>query len=151
MTLRLILVTLVLAATAACSTYRKEMDHNPPFAPHHFRSYDLEVQWQAKQTGSGILLAGTVTNHRAFYLRDLELTVRVVDGGGAVLGRVTFTDFPIYIPSEKSEPFRMEINLPSGAAPERVRFTYVYWLTEEPPVFRGYGDVPYFGNFDSPL
>jgi hypothetical protein len=150
MILRFILATLLLAVSAACSTYQKEIDRNPPYAPHHFRNYDLGVEWQSTQTGQGILLTGTVTNHRAFYLRDMELTARVVDGRGKVIARGSVTDFPIYIPSEKAAPFRMEIRIPAGAAPERVRFTYVYWLAEEPPAFRPYDDVPYFGHFDSP-
>lgn len=150
MPLRLMVGALLLLISTACSTYHREMDRNPPFAPHHFRSYDLEVEWQSSQTGNGILLTGTVTNHRAFYLRDLELTVRIVDSRGKILARQTFTDFPIYIPSEKSEPFRMDMAVPSGTAPERVRFTYTYWLTEEPPAFRGYDDTPYFGSFDAP-
>jgi starvation-inducible outer membrane lipoprotein len=151
MSLRLMLAALLMVATAACSTYHKEIDGNPPFAPHHFRYYDLEVAWQSEQTGQGIRLTGTVTNHRSYYLRDLELTARLVDSHGKVLSRETFSDFPVYLSTGKTEPFRLEIRVPSGTAPERVRFTYVYWLTEEPPAFRGYDDVPYFGNFDSPL
>jgi len=46
MSLRLMLALLLMVATAACSTYHKEIDDNPPFAPHHFRSYDLEIAWQ---------------------------------------------------------------------------------------------------------
>jgi hypothetical protein len=151
MALRLILVTLLLLATAACSAYHKELDGNPPFASHHYRYHDLDVVWQSEQTGDGIRVTGTVTNRRNHYLRDLELTVRLLDSWGAFLAKNIAADFPTYVPPGKTVPFRMEFPLSPGAAPEWVRFTYVYWLAEEPPGFRGYDEVPYFGNFNSPL
>ncbi len=142
-------VLLLLLATTACSAYRKELDKNPSFSPHHFGYYDLGIDWQAERSGRVVRLAGTVTNRRDYYLRDLELTVRLTDEHGKVLARETFADFPTYIPPGRSEPFRLELRPSSDALPGRVRFTYIYWLAEEPPAFRQYGNVPYFGNFDS--
>lgn len=147
---RFMLVALLLLVTAGCATYHKELDGNPPFSAHRFSSYDLEVAWRTEQSGDAIKLAGTVTNHRTYFLRDLELTARLVDNEGKVIARETFTDFSTYLPSGKSEPFRMELRLPSGGRVERIHFSYVYWLAEAPPAFRGYDDKPYFGSFTSP-
>ena len=72
MALRLMLVSLFLLATAACSAYRKELDGNPPFTSHHYRYYDLDVVWQSERTDEGIRVTGKVTNRRDYYLRDLE-------------------------------------------------------------------------------
>jgi len=74
MALRLMLVSLFLLATAACSAYHKELDGNPPFTSHHYRYYDLDVVWQSERTDEGIRVTGKVTNRRDYYLRDLELT-----------------------------------------------------------------------------
>jgi len=151
---RSIIAILLMLATAACNTYRREFDANPPFASHYYRSFDVEVAWQAERTGQDIQLSGAVTNRRHAYLLDLELTARVVDDKGKVLARKKIHEFPTYIPSGKTEPFRMSLNLREGATPARLRFNYTYLLAEEPPAARGYGGydhVPHFGNFDAPL
>jgi len=154
MRLQSIIVIVLVLATAACSTYRREFDANPPFAAHYYRNFDVEVAWQAERTGQDLRLSGTVTNHRYAYLRDLELTGILMDEKGIVLARVTVDDFPTYIPSGKGTSFKMRFGIVDGATPARLRFRYTYLLAEEPPAFRGYGgydDVPHFGRFDAPL
>ena len=154
MGVRSIIAILLMLATAACSTYRREFDANPPFAPHFYRSFDVEVAWQAERTGQDVRLSGTVTNRRYPYLRDLGLTARLFDEKGNVLARETDDDFPTYIPSGKGAPFHVILTLPDGTTPARLRFNYTYFLAEEPPAFGGYGgydDTPHFGNFDAPL
>lgn len=154
MRVRSIIVILLMLATAACSTYRTEFDANPPFAPHYYRNFDVEVAWQAERTGQEVRLLGTVTNHRYAYLRNLELTARLLDEKGNILAMETDGDFPTYIPAGKAAPFQMNLRLSNGTTPARFRFNYTYLLAEEPPAFRGYGgyeDIPHFGNFDAPL
>ncbi len=146
-----LLATLLLLLATACSTYRKELDSNPPFSSHRFRAYDLEISWQAEKTADGVRLVGAVTNRRSYYLHDLELTARLADERGRIVARETYADFPNFIPPGKTEAFQLELHPAPGSAPQQVRFTYVYWLAEEPPAFRGYGDVPTFGNFNSSL
>jgi len=150
MTKRLIVATLILI-TASCSSYRKEIDDNPPFAPHHFRYYDVEITWRTEPTNDGVRLTGTVTNRRDYYLRDLELAARLMNERGVVLARTDYAAFPHLIPPGKAAPFEMELRLSPNTGSERVRFTYVYWLTEAAPELRGAEDVPHFGSFDAPL
>ena len=154
MNIRYAVIILLLLATAACSTYRPEFDANPPYAAHFFRNRDVGVVWQAQAAGQEIRLSGTITNHRYAYMRDLELTARLLGEKGGVLARETLIDFPTYIPSGQSAPFQIRLHLPEGASPVRLRFNYTYWLAEEPPAVRGYGgydDVPHFGRFEAPL
>jgi len=151
---RYLATILLLLATAACSTYRPEFDANPPYAAHFFQNRDVKVTWQAEHTGQEMRLAGTVTNHRYAYMRDLELTTRILGEKGRVLVTETLIDFPTYIPSGQSAPFHMKLRLPEGASPTRLRFNYTYWLAEEPPAVRGYDgydDVPHFGKFEAPM
>ncbi len=153
MSLRALVVILFLLTTAACSTYRREFDANPPFAPHFFRNREVEVTWQSGRTNQEIQLSGSVLNRRYAYMRDLELKVRLLDEKGGVLARETLADFPTYIPSGKAAPFQLNLRFPVGTAPARLRFNYTYWLAEEPPAFSGYGgyeDIPHFGAFDAP-
>jgi hypothetical protein len=154
MNLRYVLTILLLLATAACSTYRTEFDANPPYASHFFRNRDVEVAWQAENSSQEIRLSGTVTNHRYAYMRDLELTTRLLGEKGAVLVKETRIDFPTYIPSGQGAPFQMKLRIPEGASPARLRFNYTYWLPEEPPAVRGYSgyeDIPHFGKFEAPM
>ncbi|MSM39271.1 MAG: hypothetical protein GJT30_06590 [Geobacter sp.] len=153
MNMRTIIAVLLLLVMTACSAYRREFDANPPFAPHSVRSFDVEIAWQAKRKDHEILVAGIVANHRIGYLRDLELTVRLLDDKGKVLAGETITDFPTYLPSRKSEPFSLGLRFPVDRTPARLRFGYTYRLVEEPPAFRGgdSGEVPRFGTFDAPL
>ena len=148
-------ITMMLVlALSSCSTYRKEFDTNPPYASHYFRSNDVEVAWQTDRTEGGIRLAGTVTNRRYAYLRDLELTVRLASEKGTVAARETFADFPTYIPSGQAAPFKLVLRQPEGTIPARLHFNYTFWLAEEPPAVRSYGgydDTPHFGRFDAPL
>ncbi len=146
-----IFLLVTIALFPACSIYHKELDQNPPFSSHRFRAYDVEITWQAERTTGGIRLAGTVTNRRSYYLHDLELTARLVDHQGKVVDRETYGGFPTYISPGKTEAFQLELHPTTGGLPQQIRFTYVYWLAEESPAFRGYGDVPTFGSFNSPL
>lgn len=154
MRLRTVIVILLLLVTAACSSYRKEFDINPAYAPHYFRNNNVGVDWQAERKGQEIRLSGKVTNYRYAYMRDLELTAKLLGEKGTVLTRETLIDFPTYIPSGKDAPFQINLRIPDGATPTRLRFNYTFWLAEEPPAFSGYGgyeDTPHFGKFDAPL
>jgi hypothetical protein len=154
MTIRRFIVILMLLVTASCSSYRKEFDANPAYTPHFFRNNNVEVAWQTERIGQEIRLSGKVINYRYAFMRDLELTARVLGDKGAVLTKETIIDFPTYIPTGKDAPFQMTLRLPDSAAPSRLRFNYTYWLSEEPPAFSGYGgyeDTPHFGKFDAPL
>ncbi len=154
MRIRSIIVILLMLATAACSAYRRELDSNPPFSSHHYRSFDVAVAWQAERAGQDVRLSGTVTNNRFGFMRDLELKARILDAEGKTLARETIADFPAYIPSGKSESFNMNLTLPDGRTPVRLRFNYTYNLVEEPPAvggYAGYDHIPRFGTFDAPL
>src|SRR6185369_10280518 len=120
MRVRTFIAILLLLAMAACSTYPREFDANPPFAPHYYRNFDVEVAWHAERTGQDIRLSGAVTNHRYAYMRDLELTARLLDEKGGVLARETLTDFPTYIPAGKAAPFHLNLRFPDGKAPARL-------------------------------
>jgi hypothetical protein len=154
MRVRTICIILLLLATAACSAYRTEFDINPSYAPHYFRHFDVEVTWRSTVAGEELQLKGMVTNRRYTYMQDLELTARLLDEKGGVLATKTMADFPRYIPSGKGEPFQTVLTIPAGSAPARFRFSYKYWLAEEPLAVMGYGgyeDVPHFGDFEAPL
>lgn len=154
MKVRLSIVILLMLVTAACSAYRREFDTNPPFGSHFYRSFDVEVAWQTEQTGSNLLLSGTVANRRYAYLRDLELTAKVLDEKGNTLFKEVVDNFPTYIPPGKSASFRMQLKLPEGTIPARLHVNYIYFLREQTPVFRGdegLDDTPHFGSFDAPL
>jgi len=87
-------------------------------------------------------------------MRDLELTVMLIDEKGNVLVRETTASFPTFIPPGQSEPFRMTLRFLSGASPARLRFVYTYSLAEHPPAVKGYGSYEsdlHFGNLDAPL
>ncbi len=148
---RFLVTIMLLLATTACTRYHKEIDGNPPFAPHHFRYYDVEIAWRAEPTNDGFRLTGTVTNRRDYYLRDLELAARLMNERGVILTRADYAAFPHLIPPGDVAPFEMQLRLPPNTRSEQVRFTYVYWLTEAAPELRGAEDVPHFGSFDAPL
>jgi starvation-inducible outer membrane lipoprotein len=94
MRVRSIIVITLMLATAACSTYRREFDSNPPFSSHYYRIFDVEVAWQAERSGQDVRLSGTVTNRRYAFLRDLELKARLFDAQGNTLARESNADFP---------------------------------------------------------
>jgi hypothetical protein len=154
MTRRSIIAILLLVATAACSASRKEYDTNPSYSPHFFRKYDLGLTWQAERKDHEIVLLGTVVNRRSMYMRDLELTVRLLNDKGEILAMETVAEFPTFMPTGEGAPFHLNLRFPEGTAPARLRFGYTYWLTEQPPALKGYGgheDIPHFGNLDAPL
>jgi hypothetical protein len=142
---------LLLLTTTACSTYRRQFDANPPFAPHYHRNFDVEVAWQAEKAGRDVQLAGTVANRRDAYLQDMVLTVWLFDEKGKVLAKERIEDFSRYIPPGKKEPFVFNLRIPDITIPARLRFNYTYFLAQEAPDFRQYGDIPRSGKFDAPL
>jgi hypothetical protein len=148
---RFIMVMLLLLTTAGCAGYRSTADTNPAFSAHNVRHYDVEVNWRAEQAPDGVIrLQGTVTNARYYHLQDLELNARLVDQKGKVVARDNFADFPVYLPPGKTEPFRMEFRVPPGTQPDKLRFSYYYWLAEGAPAYRNI-EEPKFGGFISPL
>jgi hypothetical protein len=151
MRVRTIIVILLLLATAGCSAYRTQFDSNPPFAPHYIQKPYVKLAWQSERNGQHIMVSGTVTNTGDPFLHDFELTVRLLDEKGGALAKESATDFSTYIPSGQAEPFRFDLRIPAGTAPARLHFNYTYWLTEAPPAFRGYDDIPHFGTMDGPL
>lgn len=146
----LLLAAVLLVALSGCAGYPKVQDSNPPFAEHHYRYYDLEVQWRAERTDGSLRLTGTVRNLRDLYLQDLELNARLVSRQGKVIARDSFTDFPIYIPPGTAEPFRLQFRIPPGEEAKEVRFSYYYFGVEAPPAFGVQDNVPHFGGFVSP-
>jgi hypothetical protein len=147
---RFVLAALLLLATMGCAGYHKELDLNPAFSAHHFSYYDLGINWRAEQNGDTIRLSGTLANLRSSVLQDIELSARLVDKQGKVFARGSYTDFPPYLPPGKSEPFRLEFRIPPGMKAEQVRFSYYYFLAEDPLDFRGFDQAPHFGGFVSP-
>jgi len=140
-------IALLLLVVAGCSVYHKELDGNPAFSSHRFSYYDVEIAWRSKGHGDKLQVAGTVRNLRSYYLRDFEITARLVDQQGKIFDRQTYADFSTYIPPGSKEPFRMEFHLPPGSQIKQIHFSYYYWLTEAAPQFRGNEDVPTFGSF----
>ena len=144
-------VLLLVLTIAGCVGYHKELDDNPPYSAHHFRYYDLEINWRTERQGNGaLLLTGTVNDLLSDYLWDVELTARLVDRYDKVLARQTYSDFPTYLAPGKPEPFRMEFRPAPGTHPDRIHFSYYYWRVEAPPHFRGDKNAPSFGGFESP-
>lgn len=144
---RLLWLALLLLAIAGCSAYHKELDSNPAFSSHRFSYYDVEVAWRSAAHENTFLVTGTVSNLRSYYLRDFEITARLVDQQGNIYGRQTYADFPTYISPGRTEPFKMAFHTPSGTKIKQIHFSYYYWLTEAAPQFRGNEDVPTFGSF----
>ncbi len=144
------LVALLLIFCTGCSCM--EIDRNPPFSSHHFRSGDLEITWQAKREAEAVSVTGTVRDIRSYYLQDLELTVRLLNGKGKVIARGTYADFPDYLAPGKDAPFHLKLSIPSGEEAEHVHFSYLFWLAQgAPPALRVYEKVPISGNFASPM
>ena len=146
-----LILALLLLSCCGCATYHKEIDSNPPYSAHHFRYFDLEITWQARKTGSGVRICGTIHNLRAYYLQDLELNARLLNQSGRVVARGSSADFPNYVDPGRSVPFDLEFPLAPGSEADRVHFGYLYWLVEAAPEFRSEDDVPHFGAFTAPL
>lgn len=154
MNVRPIIVFLLVLSLTACSASRKELDTNPAFAPHSFRDFAVSITWQSERKGQEVQVSGTITNLRYAFMRDLELKARLLDETGNAIARVTYLDFPTYIPEGKTATFHLSFQVPPGFVPARLRFGYIYWLKEEPPVlkgYEGYEDIPHYGNFDAPM
>ncbi len=123
----LLLAAFLLLVLSGCAGYPKVQDSNPPFSEHHYRYYDLDVQWRAEGSDGLLRLTGTVRNLRDLYLQDLELSARLVNREGKVIARDFFPDFPNYIPPGTTEPFHLQFRVPPGEEAKEVRFRYYYF------------------------
>lgn len=143
---------LMLVLLLACAAPSKELDANPSFSPHHYRYYDLDLTWKSERTDDLISIEGMASNLRYYFMRDLELTVSLLDQKGEVLAKESYTSFPTFIRTGEAAPFRLQLRLKPGEAPMRVRFSYTYLLTD---TYQTYGyprdDVPRFNSFESAL
>lgn len=143
---------IMLVFLTACAAPVKELDANPPFSPHRYRYYDVEILWKSERTDDLIRIEGTVNNLRYYFLRDLELTAGLLDEQGEVLTRETYATFPTFIRTHETVPFRLELRVKPGQSPRRVKFSYTYLLAD---TYESYGyprdDVPHFNSFESDL
>jgi hypothetical protein len=139
--------SLVLLLTASgCSIYHEKLDSNLPFSAHHYSNGDLEITWLAERSDSNIRLTGEVRNLRSYYYQDFELIARLMDASGKIISRKSFTHFPDYLPSSKSEPFQLDFHLPPGTRVEQILYRYFYWLDQGGPAL----DIPQSGMILSP-
>lgn len=143
---------LILSYLVACAGPMKELDANPPYSPHQYRYYDLELDWKSERTDDLVRIEGKLSNLRYYFLRDLELTASLLDEKGKVVARESVTAFPTYLRTNETVPFRLELRLKPGQALRRIRFSYTYQLAD---TYQSNGyrrdDVPHFNSFESEL
>ncbi len=140
-----IVLAVVFAVLTGCSSYIPPK-FDPALYPHAHAFYDLTLYWNVQNEGMGVVIPGFVKNTRFAYIRDLELTATLFDDSGKKLNEATFLFFPRLIEMDEYIPFTLNIALPNGQKPAKIRFFYRYRLPE-----RDYGDTPYSYTFEEKL
>lgn len=130
------LLMLTLAVSAACTS----MQQMPATFPHSHQRYDARISWQATRSGDVVQVIGVYRNDRFYYLTDVELTVCLLEDGNSCLSEKT--RFFSQLALDESAPFRLELPVPPGRRPSRLKFSYSYRLAEP-----GMQSPPYFGSF----
>jgi hypothetical protein len=141
---RILPLLLGIAILAGCTGYIPPR-YDPVIYPNSYKNYDMALFWKVRATSERVDMGGFARNLRYARLRDLELTVTVMDRNNVSLASSTFLFIPKVIEMEATEPFSLSIPL-QGGTPARLRFQYYYHFLDTE-----YGDHPYFYTFDAVL
>jgi hypothetical protein len=129
--LRNFLISSVLfLSLAACAIQHKQLDDNPAYSSHQYRSADMDISWKSEKTDNILNIIGTLTNVRAESGYDyVELEATIIDNQGKILAKQTINIMPIGTKSQES--FKMSIPFESGMQPEKIKFNYRYGIDED--------------------
>ncbi|AJE03974.1 FxLYD domain-containing protein [Geobacter pickeringii] len=114
--------------------------------PNRVSYYDLTVSWKVTPSAGKVAIDGTVVNTSYYYLRDLELTVTLLDASGREVGEKSYFIIPGQLSLDETAPFSLTIPITPGSVAEKIRFFYRYRLAEEGPF-----GTPRFQDFEAPL
>lgn len=131
------LAVMLLSTMSACASTQTVQDVNPSFASHQFSNHELEITWKTQNTDQGVKIDGTVRNVRQnLPYTSLELTTKLLDDGGKVLGTGAKIFDGRFV---GKEPFSIEVPLDRKESLKRINFSYSY----------GTGEDFFRNNFDS--
>ena len=136
-------ISLLMAACAAQLPVRCD----PALYTHCYKGFDLDVAWKTRRDGANLAVLGAITNNRNEFLRDLELTVTLLDDQGKKLSSADFMFIPNIIRLDEIKPFGLMLTVPPGSAPQRLKFRYSYYQTGNGIGFH----LPFFYEFEADL
>jgi len=126
---KILLVTASIFFSACAAVPHTQLDTNPAFSSHQYKSHDVSIQWKSVKTDAGIRIEGMVTNIRTNLPYDFfEIRAKLLDEKGNDLASGS-----IAIPDRFSsaEPFRMDIPIGRKEMVRRIDFSYSYGIGED--------------------
>ncbi len=127
---RIYLSAVLLFLLTACAIPQKQIDGNPAFSPHQYKSADMDINWKSERVDNALHIIGTVTNVRENYVyENLELEATLLDSRGNVIAKYTYNFVPLKL--KGSESFKMTIPIENNQQPESINFNYRYGIDED--------------------
>lgn len=125
-----LLSVVLLMFLSACAIPHKQLDDNPAFSSHQYKSSDFDIIWKAEKLDNALLIEGAITDVRIDTKYDfLELDVMLLDSKGKVIAKESYHRPPYGM--DHSESFKMKIPLEKDMQPESIKFNYRYGINED--------------------
>lgn len=126
---KVLMAIVIVSLLGACAVPRTKVDSCPAFGSHRYVNHEVEVNWESKQTPSGVRVAGEVSNVRTDTpYNSFNMTVKLLDENGQELGKGSKT-FPDRFMG--TESFSIDIPVKEPAKFKRINFAYSYGTVED--------------------
>ncbi|MDD2582947.1 MAG: hypothetical protein PHR66_13240 [Desulfuromonadaceae bacterium] len=123
-------LVLLALSLSACATSYKQLDNNPAFTSHQYKSADMDISWKSVELNNTLLIEGTITNPSENYVyKSLELEAIVLGNQGKFIGKQISHFLPTGFKGPES--FKMNIPLENDMLPESIKFNYRYSIDED--------------------
>jgi hypothetical protein len=117
---------------------------DPALYPYSYEAYDLTYSWNVEKKEASITITGFAQSTRLPYIKNLELTLSLLDESGKTLGQVSYFFIPPQLTEEK-QPFTVTLPVKPGTKPAKIKFFYEYHLVDKEY------DNRYTYHFETPL
>jgi hypothetical protein len=127
---RWVLMMVMMTALAGCAAWNAERPNPVAGLPYHHSDFDLKVAWKTSLTDEGLVVEGLIKNVRYAYMRDLDVTVALLDREKRVLAEHGELLVPVSLYIDYDQPFSVVLRDARPAPGDLLRFRITYRAVE---------------------
>jgi hypothetical protein len=140
---RSVLIAILVLLLVSCHGYRAPQ-FDPALYPRTYQQFDLTLNWRIERSATACTIEGFARNTRFTTMHGLEITGTLLDESGKKLSESTFYFFPGQLDMDDIAPFTINLPLPQGVTPAKLRLFYRYRAGEGSDSDR----TPWFQSFE---
>lgn len=125
------LVGLTLTALCACAPTAATLPRPLADYPFHHQAFDLKVAWEVASAPGGVTISGVARNVRYVQVRDMEVTVLLLDASKKVLAKGRSFAFPYRLNLDETGTFHVGLGSAAIGKGDLLQFVIQYQAMED--------------------